>query len=525
MSVFLLFLFLFLHLQLVVAVEMLNPEVVVPSGYTKLRSSKASSLYQVELPSPPTSGFGYATPPLLVDLRGTHKQIGFDYASLLHNETSDTFTTFQATFGLKPQQLDELNGFIDWLWTRLLEPHTPQPFLDELEGMRQYHLQHGSTDLVDSNVVARRFYVLANMPADAKNIIAMLENDLEEGWPEWLKKTINWIIEQLEKLNMGCDAFGVWGSRTANSLLFTSRNLDYNSNTGINKHKLVTFISLQDPKYYSQTGGVPKGGKHVTMGFAFGLGALAGQNALGVTTSEMNLDNSVVTFQGVPFPARLRYVLQQSTDLSEAMTTWDATNNTNSFNFMIGSATDSAAYALETIRGFTAHFGANDPIEQNAVYNCTSDPTCSKWTNGTGLVRIGKPLPEAVFRSNHGFHPRVMKTQEPLFRDTVSRYDRMHDLFAGLQSENIAIDDKEALGVVASLGTKGGPNPFVCDASQFSDGENVMSIVYAPGLRKEVVDGSQGYFFVAWESGSGSAWRPAACSRYVRFALSQHGSN
>jgi hypothetical protein len=43
------------------------------------------------------------------------------------------------------------------------------------------------------------------------------------------------------------------------------------------------------------------------------------------------------------------------------------------------------------------------------------------WTNATGVVPIGAPLPEAVWRTNHGFAPTVMATQEPLFNDTVFR--------------------------------------------------------------------------------------------------------
>ena len=96
---------------------------------------------------------------------------------------------------------------------------------------------------------------------------------------------------------------------------------------------------------------------YATMGFASGLGALAGISAAGLTVSEMNLDNNRVTFSGLPFPLRLRKVLEDSSDLASARAVWKATNNTNSFNFLIGSAADAAtpgadgANALETIRG------------------------------------------------------------------------------------------------------------------------------------------------------------------------------
>ena len=227
----------------------------------------------------------------------------------------------------------------------------------------------------------------------------------------------------------------------------------------------------------------------------------------------MNLDNSNVTFSGLPFPLRLRHILEHATNLETAMTLWNTTNNTNSFNFLIGSAEDKAAFALETMRGFTGVFPADSPIERNATYDCGEaphvDPTCAEWTDKTGLVRIGFPAKEAVWRTNHGMNPRIMATQEPLFNGTVFRYNLMRDLFAGFQAANVKIGDAEAVGIVASLGTKGN-NFLTCD--QVLNGDNVLSVAYVPGEAR---------FFVAWEDGSGSAWRPAACAPYLAFNITQ----
>jgi hypothetical protein len=373
----------------------------------------------------------------------------------------------------------------------------------------------GSLGEATSNVVSQRFFTLANMPADPQNIIAMLEQEEEKGLPTWLKDVINEIIKILEHLVHSCDAYGVWGSRTDGGLLYSSRNLDYNSNTGINRYKLITMYTIDDPKF----GGKLPGGTYASMGFAFGTGALAGMSSAGISTSEMNLDNSRVTFSGLAFPLRLRDVLEQSTDLKSAMTVWNGTRNTNSFNFLIGSAPDAlagknGAYALETIMDFTGQFPADSPIERDATYFCKGD-ACHGWTSQTGDVKIGFPLPEAVWRSNHGMNPVVMKTQEPLFNNTVFRYMLMHDLFKGLKAAGKKIDDTAAVDIVATLGTKG-PNYLTCD--QKLNGDNVLSVSYAPGPR--VKGGSAtGHFYAAWESGSGDNWRPAACSPYLRFDM------
>mmetsp|Transcript_45809 Transcript_45809/g.108090 ORF Transcript_45809/g.108090 Transcript_45809/m.108090 type:complete len:177 (+) Transcript_45809:3-533(+) len=169
--------------------------------------------------------------------------------------------------------------------------------------------------------------------------------------------------------------------------------------------------------------------------------------------------------------------------------------------------------------GFTAQFPDDSPIERTATFPCTDAKTdqCSGWTNATGNVHIGRPLPHAVWRSNHGMHPNIMATQEPLFNDTMFRYDLMADIFSGLEAAGRLIDDQTAVDVVATLGTKG-RNFLTCD--QELSGDNVMSIAYLPGPRGQNNNAtSLGSFYVAWESGASDTWRPAACSPYVRFDL------
>lgn len=53
------------------------------------------------------------------------------------------------------------------------------------------------------------------------------------------------IKEVMQKFVAGfdgfkCSMFGAWGDRTNNGHVFTGRNLDWNSNSGINKFKLIT---------------------------------------------------------------------------------------------------------------------------------------------------------------------------------------------------------------------------------------------------------------------------------------------
>eukprot|EP00331_Platyophrya_macrostoma_P013477 CAMPEP_0176408802 /NCGR_PEP_ID=MMETSP0127-20121128/2155_1 /TAXON_ID=938130 /ORGANISM="Platyophrya macrostoma, Strain WH" /LENGTH=511 /DNA_ID=CAMNT_0017788131 /DNA_START=3 /DNA_END=1538 /DNA_ORIENTATION=+ len=477
-----------------------------PQSYAVLKTSNQSVLYGLTLPDNVTYR---ETQPFVTKLKGTRFQIGYDYASLLASETSYTLSTFMNSTTSNATVQRSFLTFATYLWDHYYVKYIPAGFLEELRGMDAWYQDAVSSGTLPSDVehapsnVTRWFNVLANMPADPQNIISAMEDEIEHGWPKWLKDIVNEIISVLENLGHHCDAYGVWGSRTVGGRLYTSRNLDYNSNTGINKYKNVIVYEIQDPVLV-----IPP---YASIGFTFGLGALAGINMAGITTSEMNLDNSRTTFSGVPFPMRLRYVLEGATNLETAMTLWNHTNNTNSFNFLIGSASDGAAFALETMRRFTGVFPANSPIEAAATYDCGVPPdvdtSCAQWTNETGNVSIGFPLPEAVWRSNHGMNPVIMKTQEPLFNDTVFRYNLMHNLFVDYAADDILIGDAEALRIVATVGTKGS-NFLTCAPQQ--GGSNVLSVVYVPGEHR---------FYAAWENGSGQNWSPAACSGYIHFDL------
>lgn len=78
--------------------------------------------------------------------------------------------------------------------------------------------------------------------------------------------------QYFKKMSIHCSFFGVWGSRTKNGELYTSRNLDWNSNSGINLNKLVTIFNIENT--------IP----HATLGFPGLLGAITGISAKGITT-------------------------------------------------------------------------------------------------------------------------------------------------------------------------------------------------------------------------------------------------
>ncbi len=72
-------------------------------------------------------------------------------------------------------------------------------------------------------------------------------------------------------LGRSCSMFGAWGSRTVNGALMSGRNLDWESDTGVSKHKVISV--------YKITGGIP----YASVGFAGIFGALTGMSAAGIT--------------------------------------------------------------------------------------------------------------------------------------------------------------------------------------------------------------------------------------------------
>ena len=83
----------------------------------------------------------------------------------------------------------------------------------------------------------------------------------------------------MNKKRIHCSFFAAWGKRTQGGKLITMRNLDWQSNTGMNKNK-VLFVWKID-------GTIP----HATLGFPIVLGALTGMSKAGITVHEAGLDS------------------------------------------------------------------------------------------------------------------------------------------------------------------------------------------------------------------------------------------
>ena len=90
----------------------------------------------------------------------------------------------------------------------------------------------------------------------------------------------------------------------------TMRNLDWEANTGMNKHKTLFIWKIH--------GTIP----HATLGFPAILGALTGISKAGLTVHEAGLDSLRETEIGFQWTLRLRYVMMYAENLQEAKKIW-----------------------------------------------------------------------------------------------------------------------------------------------------------------------------------------------------------
>eukprot|EP01125_Pyxidicula_operculata_P012821 TRINITY_DN4222_c0_g1_i1.p1 TRINITY_DN4222_c0_g1~~TRINITY_DN4222_c0_g1_i1.p1 ORF type:complete len:539 (+),score=86.22 TRINITY_DN4222_c0_g1_i1:198-1619(+) len=465
--------------------------------------------------------------PYLMVLNGdNHYQIGYDYGYIWGDVLPETYDTFMKSQLSSWWERDAIEVFLDLQWNNYLSYQVPQEFMDELRGIRDGALKRG---VGNADAIIARVLTISNFPGDiVKNIEYLLEsealglfrssarsgNDQEfiskmgASLRNAISKYKSEVKNNLRKSvnGMGCSYFAIWGNRTVDGKLFSMRNLDWDSNTGINKHKLVTVYKIK--------GKIP----YATVGFAGLVGSLAGISAAGLTVHEAGNDMNEFgeTFNGFTWSLRLRYIMENAKDLNSALKIWQSTNNTLGMNHLITSASDLAtghpARALETRAGYTAYFMDNDPREASL-----------KWTDPkTGKVyNLGAPLQEAVWRTNHGYDPSIVAVQDEMTKyndDSSLRYNILHDSIAYYASVNKKIGYYEAINITSLVGDKG-ENFFVCPPVGSSEpGTNIMSIMFMP---RNVLNGGtdRSSMYVAWGRGSGSDWTAASCNTYLYFDL------
>eukprot|EP00730_Choanoeca_flexa_P002014 TRINITY_DN10877_c0_g1_i1.p2 TRINITY_DN10877_c0_g1~~TRINITY_DN10877_c0_g1_i1.p2 ORF type:complete len:521 (+),score=125.70 TRINITY_DN10877_c0_g1_i1:3830-5392(+) len=484
---------LFLALAATVAQASFAPHIASVDSFEKLKASNASTLYRIHSNQ---SDYEYA--PYLLDLHGSHYDMGYSYGALLHAEIKEMYNLFLASVidGITNSSATQaaikeaIEVVCDWQGPKYLFKELPSEFQQELEGLEQAGIDYGTPDL---GKIIKRVLVLANAPGDLQDFVLVL---IREFLGNAIADAIGKPHAPKEPFAGYCSMMAAWGKRTSGQQLFSGRNLDWQQDTGMNQYKIIVVFHP------------PQGYAHATVGFIPLYGAITGMSARGITVHEANLEENRITFDGFPWALRLRYIMQYATNLSQAKTLWESTNNTVGFNHMVASVADADNYArtqqgagamvMETMYNYTAYFADNDERELNAMT-----------TNGSLPAHLGSPLATAVWRTNHGYDPYIrshFEWSEDVKSSTVFRYFIIHDAFKYYESINQPIGLAEMINITAVVGNKGDTREqfYVCD--EVPRGSNIVSVAFSP---------SNLTMATAWERNTGQNWRPAGCSSYI----------
>jgi len=389
---------------------------------------------------------------------------------------------------------------LDEQYDKWFSVNLPQAYQDEFRGMRQGGISIGFPEI---GKYAERGFTLSSIATGdvAQDIEWLLEN--EKNATNGTSPTLDYLREHnMTVTQFGsilsqafgpsngqqCSMWGAWGSRTKTGKLWTGRNLDWLSQSGVSTYKLITV-------YHP-----PSGHAHATVGFVGLTGAITGMSAPGLTVHEAGNDNKMESGLGFGWAVRLRYIMENADDHASVQKLWNDTENTMGLNHGIGSAKDNQFLILEVKAGYTAYFHANDSREANYQVNGTY---------------YGNPLTEALWRTNHGFDPVFLNSAmyDHPGTDTQTRYVLLHDSFVNYQSQNSPIDELQAVNITALVGDKGGKTPdtfTTCEKA--SSGSNIISVTYNP---------SASIMYVAFENGKDATHLPACCNYYVKFDMTK----
>lgn len=481
------------------------------TSQTLLRTSNASQLYAVVVPN-------YPAPLLIANITApTRFQAGYDWGKLLAKENiQNLHRMLNAAFGN-----DALLQFVFIVFSKLqyifyAKNSIPGPFLEELDGVRAA-MAEADPKYKDVSEIA---LIMASFPGDIKGDIEhLLENELRNlsssssvaatasdlaelrsmhkemhrrirEWAassarprEYRQVAAHVIRVALEKatraFRRSCSHFGVWGSRTLGGSLFAGRNLDYLAKSGITNSSLITFMHL------------PSVTPTAMVGFAALYGGIAGASKAGMFVSESGNDNDDETLRGFSWTLRLRALMEANPPSTAAMRAWMRPDqNTMGMNHGIGVAT--RFMELETKQGYTAFFADNDTREANFVVNRSSSncDASGEWIPGSPPChRVGAPMPEAVWRTNHGYDPTWLSTA--MFgripgHDTFTRYMLISEMLKYYEREKIMIGLREAVNLTAAPADKGtisNHGPFAgfkrlltCPAGP--SGSNIVSVTF-----------------------------------------------
>jgi len=454
----------------------------------------------------------YGSLPVL-SVAGEPEEMGRQYGTLvgdLVKSLSSRLVTIFTSAGLPEAVARHILGNA---WERM-SPYAPEEYLVELEGLVSGARQAGVDLSLD----------------DLRCIVAATNFDLykrEERIFEFLDPEVIQQLQQQPEMGEGhlqCTMLAVWGKRTVDGKMYSFRNLDWLSQSGMHEERLITVMHRE--------GAVPV----MSAGYAGVTGCLAGMNAQGITLAEVGAFSVCEDLDGIPWTFLGRQVLDRSTSLDDAVRIIAKARHTIGYNYLIADGDPDRfgtphfrprAAAFETNRKACEVFFDNDPQEAEAT-----------WMAPDGTIhRYGLPLEHAVMRADTAFGKTTRALQacddgpgepentgNPWGRDFCGStyttcHKPMYDMVRAFETGEEYVFPVRNIRVIE----KGEPRKIGLDETLviaatvahntecLADNDwNVMSVVYAA---------TDGQMAVAYESrNERNEWKNAPDSGYALFA-------
>jgi hypothetical protein len=279
-------------------------------------------------------------PLYVVRLQGTHYQMGYQYGRLLAPRMVGVWEHYlamiTAELGMNPGSpadidfAEELmNTFLDECWAHM-EPHTPQEYKEELQGVEDGFADAMVASEWSGGDIVRRILMLADVSqahemGDIGPMTRLSNDGYSEGAKEYFGMSVasvsspldHAVATALEDLfrravrpfrprPMACSFFAAWGENTDGRLL-ASRNLDWASDIGLQHYRLITVF-------------VPEGETpYVTIGYVGFMGALAGLSTKGIALGHVGSTNTLERLKAEPGLIKSREILGKAKNLDEAL--------------------------------------------------------------------------------------------------------------------------------------------------------------------------------------------------------------
>ncbi len=259
---------------------------------------------------------------LLLHVRGTPYEMGYQHGMLLSDEITDMCSGFLTPVCMEVGGGYDMEHFqigynimLDLAYNALvpfIQAYTPQ-YWAEMEGMADALKDADSPVTFDDLLLVNTFL------------------------------DITYFLQSISSEH-SCSYFAAWGNATSTGKLITGGNTDFES---YNIAPNATIFIVQEPKPDPTIPGYTPGYPFLSVGWIGVIGTLSGMNIEGVSIGDTTSWTTEMTVAGVPYFFLIRSVIQYADCIDAALWIFENTPKTAGFTHVVGDAKIPEAKVIE----------------------------------------------------------------------------------------------------------------------------------------------------------------------------------